>query len=136
MEASTYPEYAHILIYIHLATILPAFVIGTYQMIRKKGTAQHKLLGRIYLVLMLFTAAITLFIPSVVGSWKLFNHFGLIHILSFVTIFSCIGGYLAIKSGNINLHKFFMISLYVGGLLVAGFFTFVPGRLLGDLVFG
>ena len=60
------------LAYAHLATILPAFVIGTYMMIRRKGTPLHRLLGKIYMVLMLVTAVITLFIAAVLGIWALF----------------------------------------------------------------
>ena len=44
--------------------------------------------------------------------------------------------YFAIKAGDVKKHKFRMIALYVGGMLVAGGFTLVPGRFLGDLLFG
>ena len=39
------------------------------------------------------------------------------------------------KKGS-GQQKCAMIALYVGGMLVAGGFTLVPGRFLGDLVFG
>jgi uncharacterized membrane protein len=55
------------LAYSHLATIVPAFLIGTYLLIRRKGTPNHKLLGKIYMALMLVTATITLFMPAQVG---------------------------------------------------------------------
>jgi uncharacterized membrane protein len=44
--------------------------------------------------------------------------------------------YFAIKSGNVKKHKSLMINLYVGGLLVAGSFTLLPGLFLGNLIFG
>ena len=71
------------LAYLHLATVLPAFVIGAFQLLRRKGTPGHKLLGKIYMVLMLATGFITLAMPAEVGQ-RLLNHFGFIHIFSFL----------------------------------------------------
>jgi len=125
----------HTLSFVHLSTIGPAFLIGTYIMLTKKGSGQHKFLGRIYMVLMLFTAVVTLFMSAQVGP-TLFNHFGFIHLLSVLVLYSVPSAYFAIKAGDVKKHKFRMIALYVGGMLVAGGFTLVPGRFLGDLLFG
>mgnify|MGYP000392007335 CR=1 FL=1 len=125
----------HTLSFVHLSTIGPAFLIGTYIMLTKKGSGQHKFLGRIYMVLMLFTALVTLFMSAQVGP-TLFNHFGFIHLLSVLVLYSVPSAYFAIKAGDVKKHKFRMIALYVGGMLVAGGFTLVPGRFLGDLLFG
>ena len=55
------------LTYLHLGTLAPAFVIGTYLLLNRKGTPAHRLLGKIYMVLMLFTAIVTLFMEAVIG---------------------------------------------------------------------
>ena len=120
--------------FVHLSTIGPAFIIATYMMLIKKGTAQHKFLGRIYMVLMLFTAMVTLFMSAQVGP-TLFDHFGFIHLLSVLVLYSVPSAYFAIKAGDVKKHKLTMIGLYIGGMLVAGGFTLVPGRFLGDLIF-
>ena len=120
--------------FVHLSTIGPAFIIATYMMLIKKGTAQHKFLGRIYMVLMLFTVTVTLFMSAQVGP-TLFDHFGFIHLLSVLVLYSVPSAYFAIKAGDVKKHKFNMIGLYIGGMLVAGGFTLVPGRFLGDLIF-
>ena len=120
--------------FVHLSTIGPAFIIATYMMLIKKGTAQHKFLGRIYMVLMLFTATVTLFMSAQVGP-TLFDHFGFIHLLSVLVLYSVPSAYFAIKTGDVKKHKLTMIGLYIGGMLVAGGFTLVPGRFLGDLIF-
>ena len=120
--------------FVHLSTIGPAFIIATYMMLIKKGTAQHKFLGRIYMVLMLFTATVTLFMSAQVGP-TLFDHFGFIHLLSVLVLYSVPSAYFAIKAGDVKKHKLTMIGLYIGGMLVAGGFTLVPGRFLGDLIF-
>lgn len=120
--------------FVHLSTIGPAFIIATYMMLIKKGTAQHKFLGRIYMVLMLFTATVTLLMSAQVGP-TLFDHFGFIHLLSVLVLYSVPSAYFAIKAGDVKKHKLNMIGLYIGGMLVAGGFTLVPGRFLGDLIF-
>ena len=120
---------------LHLATILPAFLIGTYLMVRRKGTSHHRLLGKVYLSLMVITALITLFMPAKVGA-RLFDHFGFIHAFSLLALYSAPTALLAARRGNIKAHRGSMIGLYVGGILIAGAFTFAPGRLMHDLVFG
>ena len=120
--------------FVHLSTIGPAFIIATYMMLIKKGTAQHKFLGRIYMVLMLFTAMVTLFMSAQVGP-TLFDHFGFIHLLSVLVLYSVSSAYFAIKVCDVKKHKLNMIGLYIGGMVVAGGFTLVPGRFLGDLIF-
>ncbi len=122
------------LMYLHLATVVPSFFIGTILLLIKKGTKTHKILGRIYMILMLFTAIITLFMPAIVGS-RLFNHFGWIHLFSFLVLYTVPTAYFAIKKGNIKSHKRKMILLYFGALIIAGAFTFSPGRYLYNLFF-
>ncbi|WP_034058211.1 DUF2306 domain-containing protein [Lacinutrix jangbogonensis] len=122
------------LMFIHLFTVLPAFVLGTVSLILKKGTPLHKTLGRIYMALMLFTAFVTLFMPAGVGP-TVFNHFGWIHLFSFLTIYTVPTAYIAIKKGNITVHKRKMILLYFGALIIAGGFTFMPGRYLHSVFF-
>jgi len=101
----------------------------------KKGTEVHKLLGRVYMVLMMLTAAITVFMRAEVGP-RLFGHFGFIHLFSVLTLFSVPQAYFAIKRGDIRTHQTSMMSLYVGAILIAGAFTFMPGRYLHSLFFG
>ncbi|HCH32105.1 MAG TPA: hypothetical protein DE045_04075 [Oceanospirillaceae bacterium] len=128
-------QFYEILSFIHLSTIAPAFVIGTYMLVTQKGTPRHKVLGRIYMLLMLFTALVTLFMSAKVGP-TLWDHFGFIHLLSLLVLYSVPRAYFAIRAGDVYTHKMNMIGLYIGGLIVAGSFTLMPGRFLGDLIFG
>ncbi|MDO6739061.1 DUF2306 domain-containing protein [Wenyingzhuangia sp. 2_MG-2023] len=122
------------LMYIHLATVVPCFVIGTIVLMIKKGTNTHIVLGRIYMMLMMFTAIITLFMPAHVGP-TVMNHFGWIHAFSFLTIYTVPTAYWAIKQGNVKAHKRKMIILYIGAIIIAGGFTFAPGRYLNEFLF-
>ncbi|MCG8640975.1 MAG: DUF2306 domain-containing protein [Desulfobacterales bacterium] len=123
------------LAYLHLGTVMPAFLIGTYLLFTEKGTGTHKKLGRIYMVLMLVTATITLFMKARVGPVFL-NHFGYIHSLSMLTIYTVPFAYFAAKKGNSKKHKSGMIGLYAGGIIIAGSFALMPGRLLHGWIFG
>src|SRR5512134_907140 len=117
------------LAYLHLGTVVPAFAIGAFQLLRRKGTPSHKLLGKIYMVLMLATGLITLAMPAEVGP-RFLNHFGFIHIFSLMALFGVPSAYIAARRGNIKAHRGAMLGLYIGGILIAGAFAFSPGRML------
>lgn len=122
------------LMYGHLATVVPCFILGTILLLIQKGTPIHKSLGRIYMTLMMITALITLLMPAMVGP-RFLGHFGYIHLFSFLTIYTVPTAYQAIKKGDVKAHKRKMIILYFGALVIAGGFTFFPGRYLHGLFF-
>jgi uncharacterized membrane protein len=122
------------LAYAHLATIVPAFLLGTYLLLNRKGTPRHRLLGKIYMSLMLVTAIITLFMPAAIGP-RLANHFGFIHGFSALALYSVPTAYINARRGNVAAHRSAMIGLYVGGILIAGSFAFMPGRMLHAWLF-
>lgn len=123
------------LMYAHLATIIPCIFIGAFIFLAKKGNVLHKVLGRVYMILMLVTGLITLFMPAHVGP-QFLGHFGWIHLFSLLTLHSVPKAYFAIRRGDVKTHKGSMIGLYVGGILIAGSFTFVPGRFMHQFFFG
>jgi uncharacterized membrane protein len=125
-----------VLTLIHLALILPCIVLGAYLLLATKGNAIHKCLGRIYMALMFSTAILTLFIPAQVGQ-MLWNHFGVLHLLSFLTLYTVPIAIYAARSGDIKRHRRAMWILYVGGILIAGSFAILgEGRFLNGVVFG
>jgi len=123
------------LAYLHLATVVPAFAIGAFQWLRAKGTPAHKMLGRIYLALMIVTATIALFMPAKLGP-TLLGHFGFIHLLCLLTIYAGPKAWFAARRGDIATHKRTMAILYVGAIVIAGSFALSPGRLLHGWLFG
>lgn len=123
------------LAYLHLATVVPAFFIGGLQFLRRKGTPAHKLFGKIYMALMLATALITLTMPAKVGP-QFLHHFGVIHVFSLVALINIPIAYFTARYGNLRAHRAAMISLYVGGILIAGTLAFLPGRMLHKWLFG
>ncbi len=123
------------LIYWHLSTVLPAALLGGLLFAFAKGTPFHRLLGKIYMVLMLATATITLFMSAEVGP-TLFNHFGFIHLFSVLVIVTVPRAYLAARNHNVQSHKYSMLGMYIGAVILAGSFTLVPGRYLHGVLFG
>ena len=57
------------LAYWHLATVLPAFVIGSVMLLRRKGTLPHRALGRVFMLLMADSLGILL-VYQVFQGWR------------------------------------------------------------------
>ena len=123
---------APLAIQLHLATVLAAFAIGTWQIFAsRKGSTLHRGLGFLYLALMTVTAITTLFIREVAH-----GQFSPIHLFVPLTLWGVFGALWHIRRGNIEGHRNAMLRLYFGGLLLAGAFTLLPGRLLHRVFFG
>jgi uncharacterized membrane protein len=120
---------------LHLYSIAPCLPLGFYLIIvSDKGGVLHKKIGYVYMVLIFFSSIISLFLKAYVGATFL-NHFGWIHLLSFLTIWTVPRSLIAVKKGNIQRHKRSMKLLYWTGLLLAGLFTLMPGRYLHSVLF-
>lgn len=119
---------------IHLATVVPAFVLGTYLLFfSTKGAPHHRALGYLYLALMTVTAIAAIFIHEVNPAG--FMGFSPIHLFVPLTLWSVYGAIAGARAHNLKRHRNAMIGLYVGGLLVAGSLTFLPGRLMYQIFF-
>ncbi|MEL6876609.1 MAG: DUF2306 domain-containing protein [Pseudomonadota bacterium] len=121
-------------IMIHLATALPAVLLGPLILLRRKGDRLHRMLGRIWITLMLLTAFASAFIRAP-GGGIAGTGFSFIHIFTVWTIIVVPLAVVAIRQGNVRAHRGAMTGLYAG-LCLAGAFTLIPGRLLGNIVFG
>lgn len=119
---------------LHLATVVPALLLGPVVLWRRKGDATHRMLGRIWVVLMLVTAISSAFIRTP-GAGIAGTGFSFLHIFTVWTLINVPLAVLAARRGQIDRHRGMMSGLYIG-LLIAGAFTMIPGRLLSSLVFG
>ena len=121
-----------IAIYSHIALALAAVPVGLFILLSKKGTAQHKLVGRVWLVIMLIVSLSAILIHEIYP-----GRYSLIHLLIPWTIGSLIYSIWNIKRFKKTrqikyrqAHMYSMIGVYIGALLVAGAFTLLPGRFL------
>ncbi|NBW08982.1 MAG: DUF2306 domain-containing protein [Caulobacteraceae bacterium] len=116
---------------LHIAAALTALALGTIQLIGVKGTAAHRVIGWSWVAAMATVAISSFFIRTInPGS------FSLIHLLSGWTLIALPMGIWHVRSGRIRAHGRTMGALFVGGLIIAGAFTFLPGRLMWAVFFG
>ena len=117
---------------LHAIMAIIAIILGGIQLSMKKGGAIHKLLGRIWVGLMLIVAITSFFIHET----KMWGDYSPIHLLSLLTIFTLGVGIYYVRVGNVKRHKQTMIALYFFALIVAGFFTLYPGRIMHQILIG
>ncbi|MBS0471821.1 MAG: DUF2306 domain-containing protein [Proteobacteria bacterium] len=128
--------HAPLAVQFHVATVVPAALIGTWQIFfSRKGAPLHRALGWVYLVLMAVTALSTLWVHALMPNGPFFG-FSPIHLLIPITFLAIFNAIRAARRHDIPRHRYSMVVLYVAGILVAGGFTFVPGRIMHAVVFG
>lgn len=118
-------------IQIHLAAALVAFAVATLQFVGLKGTTFHRVVGWGWVIVMFTVAVSSVFIRKI-------NHgtLSFIHILLGLTLIALPILVLAARRGDIKKHRKEAYQLYIGALIVAGIFTFLPGRLMWHMFFG
>lgn len=119
-------------IQIHAFSAIAALFIGAFILWRKKGTALHKFLGRCWALLMFTVATSSWFIHEI----QLIGPFSPIHIFALMTYSGLFDGITQIRRGNVDKHRGAMQGLYLGALILAGAFTFLPGRRMYEVLFG
>ena len=118
-------------IHLHILAAITALLLGTVQLIGVKGTGLHRAIGWGWVVAMTVVAVSSFFIRVIhPGS------FSLIHLLSGWTLIALPMGVWAIRRGKVTRHARAMTLTFIGGLIVAGVFTFMPGRLMWAIFFG
>ena len=120
------------IIQLHTYCALLSILIGAIQFMRKKGGSSHRLFGRIWVGLMAIVALSSFAIFEI----RLLGPFSPIHLLSLLTLGTLVVAIQAARAGNIQRHKQALASLYGFGLVLAGAFTLVPGRILHQVLFG
>ncbi len=119
-------------IQIHMTAAIAALVLGAFVLWRRKGGAAHKRNGRIWVGLMMVTALSGFFIHEI----RMWGNYSPIHIISFLVPISLAYGIREARSGRIAAHQTTMKSAYAGGMIIAGGFTFLPGRLSHEIFLG
>lgn len=129
---------APLAVQLHLATVLPAFLLGGWSLfISRPGSTAHRLAGRAFAALMAVTALTTVFIRSHfgfsvdVGSLRMSP----IHLFIPLTAHGLWTGIGAIRAGQVERHRAIMRRLFFGAIVIAGSFTLLPGRRLHNFYF-
>ena len=115
-----------LLIVTHVVGALTSVVLGGYQVWRRpKGDTRHRLLGRVWVVLILWTAVSSFWIRHINE-----GAFSWLHVLSVVTLVTVTLGVVNAVRGNVPAHRGNMVGSWLGacGAMVAA--TAVPGRMI------
>ena len=117
---------------LHAIIAIFAIVVGGVQLVLKKGTSLHKFMGRVWVGLMLIVSFTSFFIHKL----NLWGKYSPIHLLSIWVIICVVLGIYFARIGKIKRHKIFMVYTYWLALILTGFFTFYPGRVMNLIFFG
>lgn len=119
-------------IVLHALAALAGLVLGVAQLTLPKGTTRHRVMGWAWVVLLGAVAASSFAIHSL----RQFGPFSLIHLLSLLTLGYLPLAVLAARRGRVERHRRLMLGLFAGALVIAGFFSLAPGRIMHAVVFG
>jgi uncharacterized membrane protein len=116
-------------IVVHAAAAALAAGLGAWLLWNRKGHRAHRVGGWIWVLLMGIVADLSFAIQGPTGfSW--------IHGLSVFTLLTLVTGVVYARSHKVQAHRANMIGLYLGALVITGLFTLLPGRLLGQALWG
>lgn len=119
-------------IQLHAFAAMSAFVLGAVQLSAPKGTLPHRMVGSVWAVLMLVVSISAFFIHQLRtwGSWSP------IHLLAIFTLVMLPLAVWLAHTHRVRQHRNAMLGLFFGALVIAGIFTFYPGRIMHAVVFG
>ena len=109
----------------HVAAALVSVALGVVQMVRRKGDQRHRHLGRVWVVLMLWTAVSSFWIRHLRD-----GAFSWLHILSLVTLVTVSLGVWRIRRGDVQGHRGNMTGSWIGSAIAMGFAVAVPNRMI------
>ncbi len=117
---------------IHAVAAMAAFGLGVIQLAAPKGTLPHRALGWIWGGLMLSFAVSSFWIHQI----RLLGPWSPIHLLSILVLVAVPLAVWSAHRHRVADHRRIMISVFCGGLVIAGLFTLLPGRIMHAVVFG
>ena len=116
---------------VHIGAALLAFCLGLVLFAAPKGTLPHRSLGWIWVTFMVVVAGSSLLMTGLNG-----DHYSWIHLLSGYTLLTLPLGVLAARRHRVVQHQRTMTAMFLGGMVIAGAFTFLPGRLMWRVIMG
>jgi len=119
-------------IQVHALAAMAALALGAFQFYTRAGEKAHRRLGYAWVGLMLVVTVSSFFISAnpVIG------RFSWIHGLSAFTTIALIIGVVAALRRQRQTHRAIMINVFWFALILTGFFTLLPGRVMHHVVFG
>lgn len=119
-------------IQIHVAAAMITIVLTILIFTRARGTRAHRILGWGWVASMAIVAVSSFWIYTIAHIGK----FSAIHLISAGVIVGLTSGVRAARGRRIRDHRKIMTNMVWGGLVVAGGFTLLPGRVMHSVLFG
>jgi uncharacterized membrane protein len=123
---------ADLIIQLHAFAAMAAFALGLFQFALPKGTARHRMIGWVWVGLMVVVSATAFGIHEL----RLWGPWSPIHLLAIFTLIMLPIAALHARRHRVVRHRNAMIGIFVGGLVIAGIFTFFPGRIMYRVAVG
>ena len=113
-----------LLIATHAFAAAVALLLGGWQLfLSTKGSRQHRLAGRVWVVLMLYVAVTSFWIRDLRS-----GEFSFLHVLSVVTVVTVTLGLVSAVRGSIQHHRGNMTGSWIGLLFAFVFAVAIPDR--------
>jgi uncharacterized membrane protein len=116
----------------HAIAAVAAFGLGLVQLAAPKGTLPHRMIGWIWVALMAVVSVSAFFIHQI----RLWGPWSPIHLLAIFTLTALPLAVWFARSHAVRRHRNAMVSLFIGALVIAGAFTFLPGRIIHAVALG
>ena len=123
---------ASLAIQFHAFAAMTAFGLGAVQLAAPKGTLPHRTIGWIWVALMLVVSVSAFFIHQI----RLWGPWSPIHLLAIFTLIVLPIAVWRAHNHAVRMHRNAMVTLFIGALVIAGAFTFLPGRIMHAVALG
>ena len=117
---------------LHAFAAMAAFALGVVQFAAPKGTLPHRTVGWLWVALMVTVATTSFWIHDL----RVWGQWSPIHLLSIFTLIMLPPAVIHAMRHRVKDHRKAMVGLFTGALVIAGLFTFWPGRIMHAVLFG
>ena len=116
----------------HAFAAMGAFALGAVQLAAPQRTLPHRIVGAVWVLLMVVVCISAFFIHElrVWGPWSP------IHLLAIFTLLVLPIAVWRAHRHEVAQHRRAMLGLFLGALIIAGLFTFLPGRIMHAVLIG
>jgi uncharacterized membrane protein len=118
-------------IQIHVGAAVLAMGLGAWQLLGRKGSFPHRVVGWIWVALLAAICLSSFYIP---GSWRI-GPVSVFHLLSVYTLWALWMGARAARRGNVADHRSYMIWIYWLSILLSAVIAVGSGGVLYEVVF-
>jgi uncharacterized membrane protein len=117
---------------VHAFAAMAAFALGAAQLAAPKGTVPHRTIGWIWVLLMVTVAMTSFWIHDLRGLGRVEPNPSAVDLHAD----HAPGAVIHAVRHRVEDHRKAMLGIFTGALVIAGLFTFWPGRIMHAVVFG